>query len=75
VAGPPAAVLASRPPRHPVGWLLLTLGAALAASGAVTGYANYGLLAVVTDTMQPHPGVPLAAPAGVGPPSRDPRSW
>ena len=39
------AVLASRRPRHPVGWLLLTLGAALAASGAATGYANYGLLA------------------------------
>jgi hypothetical protein len=39
------AVLASRRPRHPVGWLLLTLGAALAVSGAATGYASYGLLA------------------------------
>jgi hypothetical protein len=39
------AVLASRRPRHPVGWLLLTLGLSLAAAGAATGYANYGLLA------------------------------
>jgi hypothetical protein len=48
------AVLASRRPRHPVGWLLLTLGAALAASGAATGYANYGLLA--------RPGGPSSPP-------------
>jgi len=39
------AVLASRRPRHPVGWLLLTLGLSLAAAGAATGYANYGALA------------------------------
>jgi hypothetical protein len=39
------AVLASRRPRHPVGWLLLTLGLSLAAAGAATGYANHGLLA------------------------------
>jgi hypothetical protein len=39
------AVLASRRPRHPVGWLLLTLGLSLTASGPATGYANYGLLA------------------------------
>jgi hypothetical protein len=39
------AVLASRRPRHPVGWLLLTLGLSLAAAGVATGYANYGLLA------------------------------
>jgi hypothetical protein len=39
------AVLASRRPRHPVGWLLLTLGLSLAAAGAATGYANYGAVA------------------------------
>ena len=39
------AVLASRQPRHPVGWLLLALGLSLAAAIAATGYANYGLLA------------------------------
>ena len=38
------AVLASRRPRHPVGWLLLALGLSLAAAIAATGYANYGLL-------------------------------
>jgi hypothetical protein len=39
------AVLASRRPRHPVGWLLLTLGLSVGAAGAATGYANYGALA------------------------------
>lgn len=39
------AVVATRRPRHPVGWLLLVLGASVATSGATTGYANYGLLA------------------------------
>src|SRR5512132_2012093 len=39
------AVLASRRPRHPVGWLLLLLGLALAAGGVVPAYAAYGLLA------------------------------
>jgi hypothetical protein len=39
------AVLASRRPAHPVGWLLLTLGLSLVASGAATQYASYGLLA------------------------------
>jgi hypothetical protein len=38
------AVLASRRPRHPVGWLLLLLGLAEAANGVTTGYATYGLL-------------------------------
>jgi hypothetical protein len=46
-------VLASRRPRHPVGWLLVTLGLSLAAAIAATGYANYGLLA--------RPGAPLGA--------------
>src|SRR5829696_5502156 len=39
------AVLAARRPRHPVGWLLLILGPALAAGGVVPAYAAYGLLA------------------------------
>jgi hypothetical protein len=39
------AVLASRRPRHPVGWLLLVLALSLAAGGVVPAYAAYGLLA------------------------------
>jgi hypothetical protein len=39
------AVLASRRPRHPVGWLLLALGLSLTASGVASAYADYGLLA------------------------------
>ena len=40
------AVLASRRPRHPVGWLLLAFGlVAQALSTAAEGYARYGLLA------------------------------
>jgi len=39
------ALLASRRPRHPVGWLLLGLGMPVALSGVATGYANYGLMA------------------------------
>ena len=46
------ALLASRRPRHPVGWLLLSLGLPLALSGVATGYANYGLMA--------RPGAPAA---------------
>src|SRR5215218_2688631 len=38
------AVLASRRPRHPVGWLLLALGLALAWGGVPPAYAAYGLL-------------------------------
>jgi hypothetical protein len=37
-------VLASRRPRHPVGWLLLALGLCLATSGAAAGYVPYGLV-------------------------------
>jgi hypothetical protein len=39
------AVLASRRPRHPVGWLLLGFALALSASGVTSSYASYGLLA------------------------------
>jgi hypothetical protein len=39
------AVLASRRPRHPVGWLLLGFALALTASGVTSSYATYGLLA------------------------------
>jgi hypothetical protein len=39
------ALLASRRPRHPVGWLLIGLGLPVALSGAATGYASYGLMA------------------------------
>jgi hypothetical protein len=39
------ALVASRRPRHPVGWLLLGLGLPVALSGAATTYANYGLKA------------------------------
>jgi hypothetical protein len=39
------AVLASRRPRHPVGWLLLGFALALTATGVITSYLTYGLLA------------------------------
>jgi hypothetical protein len=39
------AVLASRRPRHPVGWLLLVLGLSLTCGGVAPAYAAYGLLA------------------------------
>jgi hypothetical protein len=39
------AVLASRRPRHPVGWLLLAFGLSLTANGVAAGYLRYGLLA------------------------------
>jgi hypothetical protein len=39
------AVLVSRRPRHPVGWLLLALGLSLAWAGVAPAYAAYGLLA------------------------------
>jgi signal transduction histidine kinase len=43
-AGVVGAVLASRRPHHPVGWLLLAQGLMLAISGASVGYIPYGLL-------------------------------
>jgi hypothetical protein len=39
------AVLASRRPGHPVGWLLLVLGLSAAWAGVPPAYAAYGLLA------------------------------
>jgi hypothetical protein len=45
VAATVGAVLASRRPAHPVGWLLLALGLAVAASGVADGAARYGLVA------------------------------
>jgi hypothetical protein len=38
-------VVASRQPRHPVGWLLLAFGVLGNASFVIGGYADYGLLA------------------------------
>jgi hypothetical protein len=38
------AVLASRRPRHPVGWLLLALGLTMATGGVAAGYLPYGLV-------------------------------
>jgi len=39
------AVLASRRPAHPVGWLLLGLGLSLSMAGVVYAYVRYGLVA------------------------------
>jgi hypothetical protein len=39
------AVLASRRPHHPVGWLLLGFALSLTASGVISSYVTYGLLA------------------------------
>jgi hypothetical protein len=44
-AAPVGAVLASRRPHHPVGWLLLALGLSLGATGVTAAYGPYGLLA------------------------------
>jgi hypothetical protein len=45
VAATVGAVLASRRPGHPVGWLLLGLGLSVSSSGLADGYARYGLVA------------------------------
>jgi hypothetical protein len=45
VAATVGAVLASRLPRHPVGWLLLGVGLSVTGSGVADGYARYGLVA------------------------------
>jgi hypothetical protein len=43
-AGSVGAVLASRRPRHPVGWLLLAQGMVMSISAACVGYIIYGLV-------------------------------
>jgi hypothetical protein len=45
VAATVGAVLASRRPHHPVGWLLLAVGLSVTGSGVADGYARYGLVA------------------------------
>jgi hypothetical protein len=45
VAATVGAVLASRLPGHPVGWLLLAVGLSVTGSGVADGYARYGLVA------------------------------
>jgi hypothetical protein len=37
------ALVASRRPRHPVGWLLLAFGLSLSAAGVALAYTNYGV--------------------------------
>lgn len=44
-AGTVGAVVASRRPRHAVGWLMLALGLSAMASGVCEAYASYGVLA------------------------------
>ena len=48
------AVVATRRPRHPVGWLLLAFGLSVPVAGVLQGYVRYGLLA--------RPGALPAAP-------------
>jgi hypothetical protein len=43
-AGVVGAVVASRRPRHPVGWLLLAQGMVMWISAAAVGYVPYGLI-------------------------------
>ena len=45
IAATVGALVASRRPAHPVGWLLLATGLSLALSGVVSGYRWYGLVA------------------------------
>jgi hypothetical protein len=45
IAATVGALVASRRPRHPVGWLLLATGLALILSGVVSSYRWYGLVA------------------------------
>jgi hypothetical protein len=49
-------MLASRRPRHPVGWLLLILGLSLAASGVAAAYTAYGLVAPWVSEVGCHAG-------------------
>jgi hypothetical protein len=45
IAATVGALVASRRPRHPVGWLLLAMGLSLAVSGTVSSYRWYGVVA------------------------------
>jgi hypothetical protein len=66
------AVLASRRPRHPVGWLLLAVALCLTASGVAGSYAPYGLearpgtLPAAAWVAMYYPATALAGFAGLG---------
>ncbi|HSO56487.1 MAG TPA: hypothetical protein VL330_27950, partial [Actinomycetes bacterium] len=45
IAAVVGAVIASRQPRHPVGWLLVTMGLSLSLSGVLSDYRWYGMVA------------------------------
>jgi hypothetical protein len=60
------AVLASRRPAHPVGWLLLATGLCLAVGGVSAGYIPYGLVVRPGEV----PGVAAVALYSRRPPSR-----
>jgi hypothetical protein len=45
IAAVVGALVASRQPRHPVGWLLVTMGLSLSLSGVLSDYVWYGLVA------------------------------
>ena len=45
IAAVVGAVIASRQPRHPVGWLLVTMGLSLSLSGVLSDYRWHGLVA------------------------------
>ena len=45
IAATVGALVASRRPAHPVGWLLLTMGLALSLSGVLSDHRWYGVVA------------------------------
>ncbi|HEV3496337.1 MAG TPA: hypothetical protein VHA34_08315, partial [Actinomycetes bacterium] len=45
IAGTVGALVASRRPRHPVGWLLLAMGLSLSLSAVLSSYRWYGMVA------------------------------
>jgi hypothetical protein len=63
------ALVASRRPRHRVGWLLVTLGLSLAAWGFTFSYTRYGLVARPGRCRLPAtwPGSPTAASSSTSP--------
>jgi uncharacterized membrane protein AbrB (regulator of aidB expression) len=64
------AVLASRRPRHPVGWLLLAFALSLIVNGVAGEYAPYGLQAVETSVRSAPCGVAAQLPEGSWPAQR-----